>query len=244
MARLILTFNKQVISQYPFGKKGGITIGRKSANDIQIDNLAVSGHHARIDKAGSDYILTDLQSTNGTFVNNKKIVSHNLKHGDKIHIGKHTLLFIASDAPGSENDPVDINGSIEKTMILDTSRQRELLADQDTPVAIKQPEIIGVISFIDNSGLGEIMLDKKLTRIGKSDSCEIRLSGMMLGPTAATISKRPSGYTITFTGGVSKLKVNGHIIKESYPLKDFDTIELGSYKFQFYQKENTRGRNP
>jgi len=100
-----------------------------------------------------------------------------------------------------------------------------------------KPDIVGVLSFIDNSNLGEIELGKKLTRIGKGDSCEVKLGGVMMGSTAATISKRPSGYAITFTGGMAKLKVNGHIIRESYPLKDFDTIELGSYKFQFYQRE-------
>jgi hypothetical protein len=58
-----------------------------------------------------------------------------------------------------------------------------------------------------------------------------------MGATAATISRRPSGYAISFAGGMTKLKVNGAVIKESVPLNDFDTIEIGSYKFQFYQKE-------
>ena len=57
MARLILMFNKQVIKEYPFVKTS-ISIGRKEDNGIVIDNLAVSGYHARIDKAGDDYILT------------------------------------------------------------------------------------------------------------------------------------------------------------------------------------------
>jgi hypothetical protein len=60
---------------------------------------------------------------------------------------------------------------------------------------------------------------------------------VFMGSTAATISKRPSGYTITFTGGRTKLKVNGEVVKDSVTLKDFDTIELGSHKFQFFQKE-------
>jgi pSer/pThr/pTyr-binding forkhead associated (FHA) protein len=238
MARLILTFNKQVLDQFPFGKKRGITIGRKSANDIQIDNLSVSGHHARIDKTGSDFILTDLQSTNGTFVNDKKIVSHNLQHGDIIYIGKHSLVFVSSDDQDLEANLPEENGEVEKTMILDTASQRERLSQQKTPaLGMVKPDIIGVLSFIDNSNLGEIELGKKLTRIGKADTCDVRLPGMMIGSTAATISRRPSGFAITFTGGMAKLKVNGHIIKESYPLKDFDTIELGAYKFQFYQRE-------
>ena len=96
MAKLVLMFNEQVIREFPFVKES-MSIGRKPENDIHIDNLGVSGNHAKIDKTGFAYTLTDLQSTNGTFVNEKKIVSHSLKHGDSITIGKHVVLFLASE---------------------------------------------------------------------------------------------------------------------------------------------------
>jgi len=237
MARLVLTFNKQVIKEYPVLKES-ITIGRNDDNTVVIDNLAVSGYHARIDHAGTDFILTDLQSTNGTFINNEKVVTHKLQHGDKIIIGKHVLLFVSSakdqaQAPGGEGDKMDL----DKTMMLDTAKQRELLSKQKTAPAEAKAEKTGVISFIDGSDMGEIELIKKLTKIGKAETSEIRLSGMLMGSTAATISRRPSGYAISFAGGMAKLKVNGEVVKESVALKDFDTIELGSYKFQFYQKD-------
>jgi pSer/pThr/pTyr-binding forkhead associated (FHA) protein len=93
MARLILMFNNQAVKEYPLMKES-ITIGRNEGNVITVDNLAVSGYHARIDAVGKEYILTDLQSTNGTFVNDKKVVSHKLVHGDNIIIGKHRILFV------------------------------------------------------------------------------------------------------------------------------------------------------
>ena len=236
MARLILMFNKQVIKEYPL-TKDSITIGRQEDNTIAIDNLAVSGYHARIDSAGEDFILTDLQSTNGTFVNENKVISHKLSRGDNVVIGKHVILFVATEK-GQAEPEVKKEMDMNKTMMLDTAKQRELLAKQQgVPQAAKAPEKIGVINFIDGSDLGEIELSKKLTKIGKAGTSEVKLSGMLMGPTAATISRRPAGYSITFTGGVTKLKVNGEVIKESIQLKDFDTIELGSYKCQFYQKE-------
>ena len=238
MARLILTFNKQVLQEYPF-LKDNVTIGRNEDNTIVIDNLAVSGYHARIDKAGDDFVITDLQSTNGTFVNDKMVYSHKLSHGDNVIIGKHIILFVGADQDTGELK--DGKMDLDKTMMLDTIRQKELLSKQPTPRQTpKVPEKIGVVSFIDGSDVGEIELAKKLTKIGKANTSEIRLSGLFMGSTAATISKRPSGYTISFTGGMSKLKVNGEVVKESIPLKDFDTIELGSNKFQFYQKEVKR----
>jgi len=242
MAKLILTFNKQVVKEFPF-EKDSLTIGRKPENDIQIDNLAVSTYHARVDKTGPDFILTDLQSTNGTFVREKKITSHKLKHGDNVIIGKHVLVFASSSGAqakaGKSIDKMDM----DKTMMLDTARQRDLLAKAQQKAAAKAPpkiEHVGVLTFLDGSGAGEIELKKKLTRLGKSSNSEVKLSGLMMGATAATISRRPTGYTIAFAGGMTKLKVNGQVIKESIPLKDFDTIEIGSYKIHFYNKEVTK----
>lgn len=226
MARVILVFNKKVIKEYLFDKES-MAIGRDEANDIVIDNLAVSSLHARIDKAGETFIVTDLQSTNGTFVNNKQITSHKLQHKDKIVIGKHLLFFALS----KEEQAKVKKGDLDKTMILDTSKQKELLAKHADKEAKK--EKIGVINFIDGSSEGEIQLVKKLTKIGKADTSEIRLGGLFMPATVATISRRPNGYAITPTGEI-KVKVNDQVIKESYFLKDFDTIEIKSYKFQFY----------
>ncbi len=234
MARLILMYNKQVVREVPL-LTGSVTIGRDEGNGMIIDNLAVSAFHARIDKTGTDYILTDLQSTNGTYVNDEKVASRKLSHGDNILIGKHLLLFVASD---QEKIKAGKKPRLNKTMILDTVKQRELLSKQKTPVTpFRTTKKVGVVSFIDQSGLGEIELTKKLTKIGKAGTSEIKLSGLLMGGTAATISKHPTGYVITFTGGMTKLKVNGKTVKESVQLNDFDTIELGSYRFQFYQKE-------
>ena len=235
MARVILVFNKKVIKEYPFDKDN-MTVGRNEGNDIVIDNLAVSGLHARIDKTENTYILTDLQSTNGTFVNDKRITSHRLQHKDKIIVGKHLLFFALS----KEEQAVVKETELDKTMILDTARQKDLLAKQAEKKGMEVPikkEKIGVISFIDGSSQGETQLTKKLTKIGKAETSEIRLGGLLMPATAATISRRPNGYAITTTGGKT-VKVNNQAIQESHFLKDFDTIEIGSYKFQFYTQES------
>lgn len=234
MARLILMFNKQVVKEFPLDKEG-VTIGRNEDNTIMVDNLAVSGYHARIDLAGKDHILTDLQSTNGTFVNDKKVISHKLSHGDNIIVGKHVMLFVATGREAeakTDQQKVDM----DKTMMLDTAKQKELLAKQQGALqAAKAAEKIGVVSFIEGADLGEIELKKKLTKIGKAETSEIRLSGLFMPATAATISRRPSGYVLTTMG--SKIKVNGQAIADNVALNEFDTIEIGKIKFQFYYKK-------
>jgi pSer/pThr/pTyr-binding forkhead associated (FHA) protein len=236
MARVILVFNKKVIKEYPF-TKDSLIIGRNDSNDIVIDNLAVSGLHARIDKSGDTYILTDLQSTNGTFVNDKIVSSHKLQHKDKITIGKHLLFFAMSQEEQAKLKVAEL----DRTMILDTAQHKELLEKQAKEKGVEattHKQMLGVISFIDGSRQGEIKLTKKLTKIGKAETSEIRLSGMFMPPTAATISRRPNGYAITATGGRTKVKVNNETIENSHFLNDFDTIEIGSYKFQFYSQES------
>jgi pSer/pThr/pTyr-binding forkhead associated (FHA) protein len=237
MARLILMFNKQVVKEYPLTKES-VTIGRNEENTIQINNLAVSGYHARIDAAGNEFILTDLQSTNGTFINDKRVVSHKLSHGDNIIVGKHVVLFVGTGTEVGEVKPAAPKTDLDKTMMLDTAKQKELLSKQKESTQVTEASgKIGVISFIEGAETGEVELKKKLTKIGKADTSEIQLSGFFMPATAATISRRPSGYVITTMGG--KIKVNGEVLKDSVALKDFDTIEVGKVKFQFYQRETT-----
>jgi pSer/pThr/pTyr-binding forkhead associated (FHA) protein len=122
MARLLWEYQGQVIKDYPF-PKGSVTIGRDRSNTIIFRNPEVSSSHARIDKVGADYILTDLQSTNGTFVNDLKVFSHRLAHGDTISIGKNLLLFIGTEKAKSEAERANI--PLNQTVIIGGSRQKK-----------------------------------------------------------------------------------------------------------------------
>ena len=72
--------------------KDKIAIGRHSSNDIHINNFAVSRQHARIIRNQGNYLIEDLKSTNGIYLNKVRIISRYLKDGDVINIGKHTLV--------------------------------------------------------------------------------------------------------------------------------------------------------
>lgn len=236
MVSIILVFKKSIVKKYTF-TKDSITIGRDKANDIVIDNLIVSNFHAKIDKTGEVYILTDLQSTNGTIVNREKIVSHQLRHKDKIIIGKHLLFFAMSKQDQLKAE----NADIDKTMIIDSGKYKELVGEKTEKNGIDvqdKKHNTGIISFVDKSGRGEIVLRKKLTKIGKAKTSEIKLGGFFIPPTAAAISHRPDGYAITPIGKNSKVKVNDQVIAGSHFLNDFDIIEIGSHKFQFYTKNS------
>ena len=114
MAKLILSMDGLVLKEIPLTKER-ITIGRKPHNDIQIDNLAVSGEHAAIVTILNDSFLEDLGSTNGTVVNGNPIKKHFLQNNDVVELGKYKLKFVGETAPATVGpDKADF----EKTMVL------------------------------------------------------------------------------------------------------------------------------
>jgi len=97
------------------------------ANDVVIENLAVSGHHAKIDSVGDGYLLTDLQSKNGTFVNNEPVNSHWLQHNDDVLIGKHVILFAYAESETRPAAPSASPGAMDQTMVMDTGQYRKMV---------------------------------------------------------------------------------------------------------------------
>ena len=113
MARLILSLDNQVLAEYNMTKER-YTIGRLPDNDVRIDNPAVSGHHSLIINILNDSFLEDLNSTNGTFINDKRVARAVLNNNDEVHIGKHSLQ-IQFKAEGSNASDQDFG---DKTVIL------------------------------------------------------------------------------------------------------------------------------
>ena len=111
MAKLILSLDGMVLREYPLSKER-TTIGRKSHNDIVIDNLAVSGEHGMIMTILNDSFLEDLGSTNGTLVNGQPIKKHFLQNNDVVELGKYKLKYV-SEAVAQPAGP-----DFEKTMML------------------------------------------------------------------------------------------------------------------------------
>ena len=129
MAKLTLKFGDHALKEVAIGPHG-VRIGRLPDNTIHIDNPAVSSHHARVFPEGDKFIIEDLKSTNGTYINETRVTRQTLNDGDVMLIGKHTVVFDlhGGDAPMAdepEAEGQDLDGG---TVYLDTKRQRELLA--------------------------------------------------------------------------------------------------------------------
>jgi hypothetical protein len=231
MPIVTLKFKDTKIKDFTLHEGQNLTIGRRETNDVVIENLAVSGMHAKIDSIDKGFLLTDLKSKNGTFVNDQLVSTHWLGHGDTVNIGKHTLVFAYQEG---EERPETTSGTMDKTMVMDTDKYRDMLSLSSTSAAGKtrKDTSTGVLSFLAG-GKGEFEIKKKLIKIGKDPSSDIVVGGFMTGKTAFTISKRPNGYYLSYVGGMAKPKVNDLVVKESARLNEFDIIEIGPVKLQF-----------
>lgn len=125
MPIITLRFKDVKIRDYPIAVGQTCTIGRKHSNDIVIDHLTVSGSHARVESLSSTFVLRDLESTNGTFVNNEKITMHNLRNNDVIMVGNHNLLFDMSDLVNAKAS-IRHSYEVDKTRIYNPNTYRGL----------------------------------------------------------------------------------------------------------------------
>src|SRR5262245_14171624 len=70
-----------------------VALGRDQANTIQLHDAEVSRRHAEISKNDAGFALADLESSNGTFVNNQRVSGCNLKSGDRVQLGRTLMIF-------------------------------------------------------------------------------------------------------------------------------------------------------
>lgn len=245
MPKLILKFEQRELQECAVGTHP-VSIGRLPDNNVVIDNPAVSGRHARVYREGNHYVLEDLKSTNGTFVNDKPVARHTLLDGDVIMVGKHTIAFTQQGGEQSENVKAEqFVPEIGGTMMLDTMKQKALLSglDQERPSQVYDAVVpktaipsaagrIGTIKVISGkTGQSEYVLAAVTTMIGKSESAQIRLKGWFKPKVAAAIARRGEGFTITPMG--SKLTVNGEPITGRRDLASGDLIELSGLTLEF-----------
>jgi pSer/pThr/pTyr-binding forkhead associated (FHA) protein len=261
MAKLILKYEERVLKEVPVGAQV-VKIGRVPDNTILIDNPAVSSHHARIFRDADNFILEDLQSTNGTQVNGQLVSRHTLKNGDVIGIGKHTLQFLRADkeevaeaGPSAEETVLPELGG---TVFLDTKAQRDLMAKITAQAAEQKaapqsgapaapipkaaamvqaaaPTRVGVLTVLaGKADQSEYRLEAATSIVGKSDTALIRLKGWFKPKVAATITRKGETYVITPLGG--KAQVNKQALKDRYELKDDDVLEISGLTLQFSLK--------
>jgi pSer/pThr/pTyr-binding forkhead associated (FHA) protein len=254
----MLMLKNKNLGKFQLQKGVSLTIGRRDTNDVILEDPAVSGYHAKIDSLGDQFVLTDLQSRNGSFVNEQLVNSHWLANGDVINIGDHSLCFEINDKDRPHADEKD---EFDETLVINTEQQRRMRMKSNPNKSINiagfwgKHQNRGVVKKIvpavpkpygaDNKsesvaaliylagGSGQVELTRKITTIGKHPTSDIVVKGLLVDPTAVTIRKEPDGFYLNFIGGLVKPKINDNTVQDTTLLNHLDIIEIGSTRLRF-----------
>jgi len=215
-------------------EKATTTIGRTDDNDIQLDTLAVSAHHARILTILNDAFIEDINSTNGTCLNGTLITKQALTHKDTIKIGKHEITFINKNA--------SLEDEFATTMIInpDAAGMQETEGNRKIDQSVHQ-----IVAEITSSDSGKDNLKKAKIHItsGANKGRELPLTKILTtlgkpGVQVAAITRRPTGYFIIHIdggdNGLRPLVNNTEIGPRAQALKHEDEFEIAGVKMSFF----------
>ncbi|HXA46792.1 MAG TPA: FHA domain-containing protein [Burkholderiaceae bacterium] len=249
MAKLILSFEGTALKTVELNKER-TTIGRRPDNDIQVDNLAVSGLHAAVTTILNDSVVEDLNSTNGTMVNGELTQKHLLKHGDVIEIGKHSIKYLVDQTtaapyqdfaktmvikrPDAAQAPHAAHGEHAAPLTptytpahapAPAPMQAQAAAAPAAPAA-GVPVREAALQILSGTAAGRVLdLNKSLTTIGKT------------GVQVAVFTRRPVGFFVTHVEGDAFPLINGEPLgTQARQLNDQDTIEIAGTKMSFFYK--------
>lgn len=221
MPKILLKFEASVIKEIKLDKPA-YTVGRKPDNDIVLDNATVSGHHCKLYEAGGTWFVEDLTSTNGTFVNGKKVLKAGLRTNDSIGVVKYFLIFMADAAAPAKGKP-----------------------GKNAPETALPPQkgrVQGSLEVLEGGADAKKVheLTNLSTYVGKTAQANIQYKGSGIfntGPDiAAVITMRPEGYyLIPIKEGFATH--NGNPLTEKVALNDDDNITAGITKFRFFIKK-------
>jgi pSer/pThr/pTyr-binding forkhead associated (FHA) protein len=258
MAKLILSMDGLVLKEIALTKER-TTIGRKPHNDIQIDNLAVSGEHAVIVTILQDSFLEDLGSTNGTVVNGQPVKKHFLQNNDIIELGKYKLKYVNETVAGQAKA-----ADFEKTMVLRPGAMKAAAPAAThipAPVAAAPAAPATAAAAAGAKNFGDTVAGQSSTAApvapskpatapqaalqllsGANAGKELDLTKPLTtlgkpGVQVAVITRRPQGFFITHVEGTSFPVVNGKVLDaQAHSLNDHDVIELAGIKMEFFLK--------
>ncbi len=208
MPKLTLSFKGRVIDVFHLNE-GATLIGRDPDCEIVIDSLAISPVNVRIMLERNSCHLENLDDEFPILINHKSQTSANLRHGDVIQVGKHTLSF--------SGDVLELGAGVMQT-------ETKAAAASEESASVAESASKAILQIMSGDKFGRIIpLNRNMTRIGRT------------GGNCAMIARRDSGYFISYLEGPKQPVVNKNPIgDETQLLADGDIIEVGSTQMQFH----------
>ena len=221
-SKLILALDGEILREYEVDRDF-MSIGRKHENDIQLNDLTVSGRHALISKVGDHVYIEDLNSTNGTLVNGNYVSKYALQHGSIIQVGHHLFTFFTEDKEAYE-PTMFIKAELDETqMVLPEWEMNE------KAINLRGQPLVALRKMDGADTSAGIEMRKPFSTIGFE------------GKKLALINRGAKGYSIVgikHNNGSKRSDaplVNGKEVGQSaMTLHEHDIISIGGIDMEFY----------
>ena len=209
MAKLTVYFKERIINAKQFDS-GVVHIGRDETNTLAVDSLAIAPAHAAVIIREDSYLIKELNENFPLIINGEHLKESTLADGDKITVGKHSIVFNTTEAYIRDTEQTNLEDEDLQTL------RQELDGSLNMPDANLQ--------VMDGKHIGRMIpLKKAMTRLGHS------------GGGIAVIARRKEGYFISALENHNSLKVNETILDDNtIKLHNSDTVLIDDTAMQFF----------
>ncbi|MBI5529062.1 MAG: FHA domain-containing protein [Deltaproteobacteria bacterium] len=246
MPRVVISIGDKVIASHTLSKDRPLVVGRSTDADVFIPNLSVSRRHAKVYWRNGLWIYQDTGSTNGSFADGERITVHMLAPGKQVQLGKVLLKFEATKEPDAVNPraafKMDISGIFkdEQTGPIPQFSKSE---GADETVVVRMDSLMPkaqvprapppYFEYAGTTPPRKVPLDKDRLTLGKGETDDVKVEGMLVSAGHATIEKRPDGsWHLVAVKKFPAVSVNGIKVTEQR-LKWDDYIDLGNTRLWF-----------
>jgi hypothetical protein len=209
MAKITLSFKSKPIQAYFFEIGQSISVGRDEGNDVFIDSLAVAPVHAKLTFSETNSTIEPAENNTPIYINGEQITTAELRHGDKVAVGKHTLEY-------SEEKPV-----IENAFKTPDS---EFTAEQ-TKLFNKKPRI-GKLQILSGVKAGQVIpLNQSQVRIGSEHASMVEFVQCSDGYYLSATNEREIG----------SIQLNNQcLFKQALKITDGDQLKIDDTELLFF----------
>ena len=230
--------------------RGTVTIGRSPAANVHADSHLVSKLHARVERTAAQLSLVDLRSSNGTFVNDKRVDSQILADGDEINLGGNTRFKVhieeaevssgESNIPPSNPDtkfpyPSDWKTKIEWSPEDKAAMQRafqDSSREEPAPPPVAAPPRASLPGVALEGRGRTVPLGAGDHLVGRSPECALRLEGRSISRRHALIRIGADGASVQDLGSANGTFVNGRRAAETTAISPGDEVKFGDHAFR------------
>ncbi len=226
---LVVSLKGRPVGKFPVDR-AAIRIGRSPDNEVQIDHLAVSRHHAIVEKQGEAIALKDLGSNNGTYLNGMRVEgTRPLRAGDGIQIGPFDIEVAGEGGP--RGNPAGRVGSAEDWLApIPVTLRRD---DHETRERTATAKAFLVLNNVPGPPR---LIEKDLYQVGKDAGCDLRLEGVFAPRKLALIVRGHGGWKlVNVTADGKRVERNGAPVPDQCWLESGDKLLLGDLELEFHE---------